>query len=145
MLDGARRRAADRRGDARGAMRGDDDTRRARAFGAPADGAQVARIGNPVEADEQRLLLGGQLVPVGVAVRRALGDDALVIAGAGRLAQLALELHLHARPAVLQPRLGRERTLARPQLEHLTRAAERLSNSSPPVDLLRGHLRGTSW
>ena len=38
----------------------------------------------------------------------------------------------------------RSRTLARPDLEHLTRAAKRLPDGVPPVDDVPRHERGTS-
>ena len=57
MLDGARRGAADGRRDPRGAVCGQHEARRSRTFRAPADGAEVVRIGHAVEADEQRLRL----------------------------------------------------------------------------------------
>jgi hypothetical protein len=123
----------------------DDDPGRARALGAAGDCAEVPRVGHSVEADEKRTGAPGQLVRVRVLVRRDLGDDALVVARARGLAQLPLELHVDARAAVLaEPRLGSERTLGRPELEHLARAAQRLSHGAPAVDLVGGHCFGTS-
>ena len=65
----------------------------------PADGAEVARIGDAVEHGQQRALGRGQLVRVGVAVRLDAGDDALVVARARELRQLALLAHAGACPA----------------------------------------------
>ena len=81
-----------------------------------------------------------------VSIRLDARDDALVVASAGGVGQLALGLDLDARPAVLaQPLLGVQRALGRPQLEHLARSAQRFPNRAPPVDLLCGHRFGTSW
>ena len=144
MLDRARGGAADRRRHARGAVRRDDDARRARAFGAPADRAEVPRIAHLVETGEQRPVGRGQLVGVGVLVRLAPREHALVVARAGGLGDVLLELHLDARLRRLaQPGLALDRALGRPELEHLALAAERLAHGPAAVDLLARHL-GTS-
>jgi hypothetical protein len=86
-----------------------------------------------------------ELVGVRVAIGLDSCDDALVIAVADSFAQLALGLDLDARAAVLaEPGLGAERPLRRPELEHLARAPQRFPDRPSPVDLVRGHDRGTS-
>ena len=80
----------------RGAVRRKDDAGRARALRAAADGAEVARIADLVEAGDQRPLARGELVRVGVAVRLAPGEDALVVAGLGGFGQGPVGLHLKA-------------------------------------------------
>src|SRR5436309_3309111 len=82
-------------------------------------------------------LTGVELERVGVAKRLTPREDALVVARARGLRQVTLELPLHARPFdVRQPRLAPDRTLARPQLEHLTRPTQRLAHRAAPVDEL---------
>ena len=145
VLDGAGRGTADGGGDARRAVRGHDDAARAGSLGAADHGAEVARVADLVEAGEERRRARGELERVGVAERLAPGDDALMVARAGRLGEVALELRLHARPLdVAQPGLAAHRALARPQLEHLARAAQRLAHGPAPVDELARHERGTS-
>src|SRR5581483_3032121 len=125
--------------------RRDDDPGRPRSLRAPQHGAEVARVADLVETREERLRGGGELERVGVAERLAPRDDALVVARPGRLAEISLELRLDARPLhIAQPALGLERVLARPQLEHLARPAQRLTHGPPAVDELAAHF-GTSW
>src|SRR5712691_560064 len=124
-------------------MRRHDDARRPRPLRAADHGAEVARVAHLVEAREERTLRRRELVGVRVLERLAPGEHALMVARARALADVLVELDLH--PWLLglaQPGLGLHRTLGRPELEHLTRAAERLVHRSPPVDLLAGH-RGT--
>src|SRR5206468_5884250 len=103
------------------------DAGRARAFGTPADGAEVPRIRDLVEAGEQRPLRGGELPRVRVLVRLAPGDDTLVVARRRSVGQLTLGLDLQARPFDLaQPRLGLDRPVRRPALEHLAPPVQRL-------------------
>ena len=68
-----------------------------------------------------------------------------MVARLRRLGQLALLLDLDALAVLAQPRLGCERALGRPELEHATPASQSLAHGAPPVDLLAGHDRGTSW
>src|SRR6185437_14342336 len=82
--------AADGRRHAGGSVRRDDHARRAGTLRAPADGAEVVRVADLVEADEQRPLAPGEGVGVGVAEGIAPGEDALVVARTRRLAQLPL-------------------------------------------------------
>jgi hypothetical protein len=58
----------------------------ARTLGAADDRAQVVRIGDLVEADEQGTLALREVVGVRVVERLAPGDDALMVASAGGLA-----------------------------------------------------------
>ncbi len=86
VLDGAGRGLAGGGGDLGGAPFGDDDAGGAGELGRAADGAEVARVLDLVEGDDQRALAAQQQ---GVAVLRRgrridLGDDALVV---GRAAQ----------------------------------------------------------
>ena len=123
-----------------------DHAGRAGPFRAAGDRAEVAGVGDAVEADEQRARLPRQLEGVAISIRLDASDDALVVASTGGVGQLALGLDLDTRPAVLaQPLLGVQRALGRPELEHLARPAQRFPNRAPPVDLLRGHRFGTSW
>ena len=78
-------------------MRRHDDAGRAGALGAAADGAEVPRVADLVEAREQRPLRRRELVGVGVPVRLAPREHALVVARADRLAEVPLELDLDAR------------------------------------------------
>src|SRR5437763_5203735 len=112
MLDRSGRCAADGRRDAGGAMGGDDDSGRSGALRAAADRPEVARVADLVETGEERTLDGGELVRVGVAVRLAPGEHALVVAGGGGLGEVALELDLDSglrrlgKPRLAEPRLG---------------------------------------
>ena len=117
----------------RRAVRGHDDAGRAGALRAPADRAEVARVGDLVEHGEQRPLARGELVRVGVAVRLDPRDDALVVARAGELAQLALERGAAASPPRATPPTATARSVAQ-QLEHLAPAAQRLADRAAAVD-----------
>src|SRR2546421_899256 len=148
MLDRSGRCTADRRRDAGGAVGGHDDPGRSGALRAAADRPQVARVADLVETGEERTLDGGELVRVGVAVRLAPGEHALVVAGAGGLRQVALELDLNpglgrlAEPRLAEPRLRPDGPLGPPELEHLAiAAAERLAKRTTPLDLLPRHRR----
>ena len=124
MLDGTRRGPADGGRDPGGTVGREHEARRSRTFRAAADGAEVVRIGDAVEADKQRLRALRELVGVGVPVGLAEGDDTLVIACSRELCQLSLGSDPHARRAlVAEPGLGAQSPLARMQLEHATRAA----------------------
>ena len=81
-------------------MGGNDDAGRSRALRAPADRPEVARVAHLVETGEERPVGRGQLVGVRVLVGLAPGEHALVVARAGGLGDVLLELHLHARLAV---------------------------------------------
>ena len=83
-------------------MSRDDDAGRARSLGAPDHRAEVARVGDLVEAGEQRPLDGCELVRIGVAIRLAPGEHALVVARLGRLADLAIGLDVDARAVLSQ-------------------------------------------
>src|SRR5207237_5821029 len=123
MLDRARRRARDDRSHGCRSVRGNDHAGRACTFGAAANGAEVPWVGHLVETDDQRALFCGKLPGVAVLVRLAPGDDALMITRFGRVVELALQFDLHARTLdVSQPRVGFDRTLRRPELEHLAPA-----------------------
>src|SRR5438105_8813856 len=145
MLDGSGRRTADGSRHVGRAVRGKDDAGRARRLGAPADRAEIARVGDLVETDDERLRRGRQLKGIGVAVRLAQREYALMIGGTGCGGQVALGLDLHARAAVAEPWLGAERPLAGPELEHLASPAKRLPNRAATIDLLADHCFGTSW
>ena len=116
---------------------------RARAFGTTRHGAEVARIGDLVEAGDERSLAGDELVRVRVAIRLAPGHDSLVVACPGRVRELALGLDLQPR-AVPEPRLRGGCAFARPELEHLAAPAQRLVDGAAAVDLLARHWRRTS-
>src|SRR5437588_12190724 len=138
MLDRSGRCTADRRRDARGAVGGHDDPGRSGTLRAAADRAQVARVADLVETGEERTLDGGELVRVGVAVRLAPGEHALVVAGAGGLRQVALELDLNPGLGRLaEPRLRLDGPLGRSELDHLASAAsDPLAHRPAPLDLL---------
>src|SRR5207244_13554408 len=80
VLDRAGRGTADDRCDPCGAMLGNDDARRARALCAATDRAEIAGIGNAVEASKEWLVTGRELVCVRVAIRLYTWVDILVIA-----------------------------------------------------------------
>ena len=121
-------------------MGGHDDAGRSRAFGAPAHRAEVPRIAHLVETGEERAVGRGQLVGVRVLVGLAPGEHSLVVARAGRLGDVPLELDVHARlNRLAQPGLALDRPLGRPELEHLAPAAERLAHGPAAVDLLARH------
>ena len=146
VLDSTGGRAANRGGHHRRAVRRDDHAGRACSFCAARHRAQVARIGDAIETDEQRARLPRELEGVRISIRLDARDDALVITSAGGVGQLPIGLDVDSRPPVLaQPLLGVERALGRPQLEHLARPAQRFPNRAPPVHLLGGHRFGTSW
>ena len=126
-------------------MGGHDDAARTRPLRAPDHGAEVARVAHLVEAGEQRRLSRGELERVRVVERLAPGHDALVVARPGRVREVTLELGLHTRPLeIAQPVLTAGRPLARPQLQYLTRPAQRLAHGPTPVDELPSHERRTS-
>jgi diguanylate cyclase (GGDEF)-like protein len=139
VLDRARRGATDGRRDARRSVRGQDDTGRPCPLGGPADGPEVPRIRDLVEAREQGALGSRELIGVRVPVRLAEREHALVVTRSDRLGQLPFGLDLRAELA--EPRLGFHRSLRDPQLEDLARAANRLADGAPAVDLLPGHSR----
>src|SRR5947209_11483990 len=142
MLDRARGRAAHGGGHARRPVRRHDDSCRARALRAAADGAEIARVADLVEAREQRPLPLGELIRVRVLVRLAPGEHTLMVARPGLLGDVAVELRLDARPLELaQPRLGLDRALGGPQLQHLAGPAQDLTHGPPPVDLFAAHTR----
>src|SRR5207237_8211156 len=133
MLDRSGRCTADRRRDAGGAVGGHDDPGRSGALRAAADRPQVARVTDLVETGEERALDGGELVRVGVTVRLAPGEHALVVAGAGGLGQVALELDLDAGlrrladPRLAEPRIRFDGPLAAAELEELP-----IASPAPP-------------
>ena len=100
---------------------------------------EVARVGDPVEHRQQRPLGRGELVGVGVAIRLHEGEHALVVAGLRAVGEVAVGLRL--RPGLGEPRLGLERALGRPDLEHLAPAAQRLADGPAAVDEVRRHER----
>ena len=59
-------------------MTGHDDAGRARGLGRAHDRAQIARIGDTVDGDEERLLRGQQRVEISRAQRRRHRDDTLM-------------------------------------------------------------------
>jgi hypothetical protein len=114
-------------------------------LGATGDGTEIPWVGNPVETDEERARLPGELERVAVAVRLDTGDDALVVTSPGRVRQLALRLDVNTGPAIVaKPFLGGNGPLRGPELEYFPRAAQRFTNGAPAVDLLRGHRFGRS-
>jgi hypothetical protein len=60
----------------------DDDACRSGAFGAAADGAEVARVGHAIEANEKRALPARARPRVGIAVGLRPRNYALVVARA---------------------------------------------------------------
>ncbi len=108
VLDRTCRSPADRRRDSRRLVLGDDDAGRTRPVRATAHRTEVVGIRHLVEAGDQRTLARGELVGIGVPVRLAEGDDALMVAALGQLVQLPLALHVDAKAALLtEPGLGR--------------------------------------
>src|SRR6185437_15537235 len=145
MLDRPGRGMAHGGGDPRRSVRGDDDAARPRSLGTADHSAEVAWVADLVEAREERRRGRGELERVGVAERLAPRDDSLVVACTGSVRQVPLELRLYAGTLnVAQPGLAAHRPLARPQLEHLARAAHRLPHGAASVDELARHERGTS-
>src|SRR5262245_21206740 len=133
MLDGAGRGAGDDGRHRRRTVRRDDDAGRSRALGAPNHRTEVARIRDLVETREQRALRCRELPPVGIAIGLTPGEDGLMVTRAVCLAQLTLELRLHARALdVAQPQLRPLCALRRPELEHLATTAQRLAHGAPP-------------
>src|SRR6478752_197253 len=124
-------------GDPRRSVRGHDDAARPGSLGTADHGAEVPGVADLVEAGEERCRACGELERVGVAERLAPRDDSLVVSCTGSIREVPLELRLYARPLeVAQPRLAAHRPLARPQLKHLTRAAQHLAHGAAPVDEL---------
>ena len=78
-------------------MRWDDDARCTRALCTAADGAEVPRVADLVEAGEQWAIGRGELVGVGVLVWLAPGEHTLVVARPGGFGDVLFELHVHAR------------------------------------------------
>jgi hypothetical protein len=119
-------------------VRRQDDAGRARAFRSPDDCAEVVRVGDLVEANEERRVAAGELPGVGIPERRGPRDEPLVVARPRRLAQNPLRLDLRAR-TVREPRARARGPLGRPDLEHVTRAPIELADGVPPVDELARH------
>ena len=143
VLDRPGRRTRDGGRHDRRAVRRNDDAGRARAERAPAHGAEVARIGDAVEHDEQRPLDRGELPRVGVAVRLDARDDALMVARARRARSGRAPAAASASPrrATAPPPTARSvahssSTCAPP--------AQRLPHGAPAVDEVGAHRRGTS-
>src|SRR5581483_4244295 len=137
VLDGARGGAGDGGRDDGRPVRRDDDAGRPRPLGAPADGAEVARVGDAVEDGEEGPLGRRELVGVRVAEGLDAGERALVVAGAGELGELALGPQAGLRLG--EPRLRLRRALRREQLEHLPAAAQRLPDRPAAVDEVAAH------
>ena len=79
-------------GETGGLALGHDDPLGAESVGCADDGAEVVRVLDLVEKDQQSpgfRQTGEQLVEVGVSGRRLVGDDALVV-GAGEAVELGL-------------------------------------------------------
>ena len=98
VLDRARRRLADGGGDPARPALADHDAGGAGGLGAPADRAEVARVLDLVERDDERVLGLEQRLGVRVRIGVDLGDDALVVGGAGEPGQLAPASVSSARP-----------------------------------------------
>src|SRR4051794_16722573 len=145
VLDRAGRRAAHRGRHGCGAVRRDDDARRARPVRAADDRAEIARVSHLVETYEQWTVDRRKLPAVGVLVGLTPREHALMVARAGRVAQLTFELRVHPGPLELaEPGLGLLRTVCRPYLEHLAAPAQCFAHRASAVDLLPRHF-GTSW
>ena len=121
VLDGARRGLADGRRDLRGAALGDHDAGRAGALGGAADRAEVLRVLDLVERDEQRV------GPARAARRRRVGVGARV--GADPL------MGARAAARARSPRRSPMRD-ARPA-SHGSRAAPAVAQISPTACLRR--------
>src|SRR6185436_12634721 len=90
MLDCTRGGTRDRRRHGGGAVCRNDDARRPRSLCAADHRAEIARVGDLVEAGEERALRRGELPAVGVLVGLAPGEYALVVTSSRGFAQLAL-------------------------------------------------------
>ena len=88
MLDGAGRGLADGRGHGGRAPLGDHDPGRAGHLGRAADRAEVVRVLDLVEGDDQGVRVGEQRARIGVGIGIDLGDDALVVGRAGQPLEL---------------------------------------------------------
>ena len=122
-------------------MRRNDHARRA-GTGRRADHcAEVPRIGDLIEAGEERRLLGRERPRVGVRIRAGPGNDALVVGALGRLGQLALLDDARSRP-LSEPVERRGGPLGDPELEHLAPTAQRLTHGIPAEDELARHDSG---
>ena len=75
----------------------DDDPGRPRSLRAADDRAEIARIGDLVEARDERAFVRGELPAVGVLVGLTPREHALVVARASCFAELALRLYLQTR------------------------------------------------
>src|SRR5262249_6438892 len=115
---------------------------RAGAFRAPTNGTEVARVGDAVEAREQRSLDAGELICVRIAEGLDTRDDPLMVARTRKLGQRALGSYLDPRP-FLQPRLQAHGTLACVDLEHVAGPAHSLADGTAAVDEIRRHGLGT--
>src|ERR1700733_8179076 len=137
MLDGAGRGLADGRRDLGGAAFGDHDARSAGALGAAADRAEVLRILNLVERDDQRIGTREQLLGGGVVERTGVGADPLVRARA--TATLDLLTRDDPRTRIFQPWLTGGRCRG-PAVTDALRppAAQRLEDGVAPVEDHRG-------
>jgi hypothetical protein len=127
-------------------MRRHDDAARAGPVGTADHGTEVPRVADLVEAGEKRGCAVCELECVGVTEWLAPRNDPLMVARTCSLGEIALELRVH--PWSLdfsQPRLTSHRPLAHPQLEDLSRSAQRLTHRAPAVDQIARHGRRTSW
>jgi hypothetical protein len=121
---------------------GDDDTGRACTVRRAADRAEVAWVGHPIEDGQHGPLDRRELVGVGVAIWLDHRDHSLVVARPGPVEEVTLELELRLRLA--EPRLGLDRALGCPELEHLAPAAQRFPHRPTAVDQIAAHGRVTS-
>ena len=83
-----------------------------------------------------------ELVGVDVGIGSDERQNALVIPRLGAVGQLPVGLQ--PQPDLVQPVLGLDRPLGRPDLEHLPPAAQRLAHGPPPVDEVGGQFRTRS-
>src|SRR5438128_644127 len=121
------------------AVRGQDDAGRPGARSGARHCAEIPRIGDLVEADEQRRLDDGQLPRVGVAEGLAPRDQPLVVAGLRDVGELLLLAHLDTRARADEPILRLGGAVGRPDLEHLPPPSHGLADGVAPGDAVPDH------
>ena len=134
VLDRAGRGLGDDGGHAGGAVPRDHEPVGPEALARARDGTEVARVGDAVERDDERVRAREQLLGVGIRVRVAERDHALVVGPLGERGDAIGDRDRHAHAGGLDPRHRRGRLARAHDLAHAPAAAQGLAHGLQPVD-----------